>query len=363
MRHALLRTGANDPPLTSRVLGVFYLSGALLVVLSVLLPHPAGANLVGLLAIAGTAVVVGSASVMWAKHARMWTVQTVLAAGTGLICLCVYFAGVAAGIYSAMFVWVVLVAASFFSGRALTAHVAWILLSWGLTLAMVEEPSGFSGVTRWALGGLVLAVAAAVMSEIVVGRRATEAELRTEAEERERLQRELEHLAHHDPLTGLANRRLFEAELARELARAKRRDTPLCLVALDLDEFKEYNDEHGHVAGDRLLQLTASAWADGLRAADLIARFGGDEFVALLPDCPAAEAELVARRLSHGIPLGCTCSTGIASWDGRESAEELIARADRAMYEAKKKVIATNVRRTRPKMRATETLDADTRAI
>jgi len=136
MSHALkglLRTGASDPVATSRVLGVFYLAGSVLVAASLVLPHTEGATVAGLVAIGCAAAVVGSGSVLMAKHARMWTVQTVLAAGTVLICLCVYFAGVATGVYSFMFVWVVLVAASFFSQRAVAAHLIWILLTWGLT--------------------------------------------------------------------------------------------------------------------------------------------------------------------------------------------------------------------------------------
>lgn len=323
-----LRSGARDPAMTSRVLGVFYLAGALLVLLSVMLPNPEGADEVGLFGIAGLAVLVGSASLIWAKHARTWTVHAVLAAGTGLISLCVYFSGVAAGIYSAMFVWVVLVAGSFFGTRAVAGHVGWVVISWGLVLALVEEPSGFSPITRWLLGSLVFGVAAAVMSEIVAGRKLTEEELR-------KAQGELEALAHHDPLTGLANLRLFEIEGEREMARAKRQDWPLCLITLDLDDFKAYNDEHGHVAGDRLLKSAASAWAETMRAEDLLARMGGDEFAALLPNCPFTEAEQVVERLCAATPLGQGCSTGIACWDGQESAEQWRERADRGMYEAK----------------------------
>ena len=202
-------------------------------------------------------------------------------------------------------------------------------MGWGVTLVSVTETSGFSAFTRWSLGGLVLVVSAVVMSELVAGRRATESE-------RERLQLELEHLAHHDPLTGLANRRLFEKELDRELSRAVRQGQPLSLVALDLDGFKDYNDAHGHVAGDRQLKAVAAAWSEALRSEDLLARLGGDEFVALLPDCPAGEAERIADRLSQLTPSDASCSTGVAVWDGEESAEELLARADRAMYRKKK---------------------------
>lgn len=323
-----LRTGARDAALVSRVLGVLFLAGALFIAFSVLLPHPKEADARALLGLSGLAAIVGGANLIWAKRAQTKTVHAVLAAGTGLISLCVYFSAVASGIYSAMFIWIVLVAASFFPRRAVAAHVGWILISWGLTHALVREPSGFSVITRWALGSFALVVAAAVMSEIVQGRKSTEEQLR-------KVQAELAHLANHDALTGIANRRPFEKGLERELARAKRHGTPLAVIALDLDKFKEYNDEHGHAAGDRLLQNATSEWVRVLRAEDLIARLGGDEFVALLPDCPPAEAERVAQRLCSDLPLNCTCSTGIAYWDGHESAEELLARADTALYETK----------------------------
>jgi diguanylate cyclase (GGDEF)-like protein len=327
LRHSL-RTGTRDTVLASRVLGVLYLAGGLFVAFSVLLPHPEEADARALLGIAGLAGAVGGASLFWAKRAHVGIVHGVLAAGTGLVSLCIYFSGVAAGIYSAMFVWVVLLAVSFFVRSAVVAHVGWILISWGLALALVEERTGFSVFTRWALGGFVLVVAATVMSEIERGRRSTEEQLR-------RAQEELEHLANHDPLTGVANRRLFETGLARELARAKRHGTPLAVVVLDLDNFKEYNDEYGHAAGDQLLQTATSGWARVLRAEDLIARLGGDEFVALLPDCPPTEAEQAAERLCGALPRDSTCCTGVACWDGHETAEELLARADVGLYEAK----------------------------
>jgi len=329
IKESLFRTGADDVPQMSRVLGVLYFSGGVLVFLSLVLPHPEGAFVPGLVGIIGIGVVGGTIGIVGARHARAWMVHGVLAAGTFFICLADYFAGVGAGVYSAMFVWVVLMAASFFSRQALIAQVVWILVCWALTLIALDgSTTGFSSMTRWVLGSLVLIVAACVMSEIVAGRRSTEAD-------RQRLQRELVHMAHHDALTGVANRRLFEQELSRELARAKRNGTSLCLLALDLDHFKVYNDQRGHVAGDRLLKATASAWSEVLRSADLLARVGGDEFVALLPDCMPEEAVQVAQRLTGSVPLGQTSSTGIACWDGRESAESLLGRADKYMYAGK----------------------------
>jgi diguanylate cyclase (GGDEF)-like protein len=178
-------------------------------------------------------------------------------------------------------------------------------------------------------------VAATVMGQIAAGRRGTEARLRREIAAKEHLQRELEHLAHHDPLTGLPNRRRLEQELARELIRSGRQDSPLCVVALDLDDLKAFNDASGHAAGDRLLRRASGAWADALRATDLIARVGGDEFVALLPGCPPEQAADLVQRLRDGYPLGHSFSAGIACWDGRETAELLLNRADASMYEAK----------------------------
>jgi diguanylate cyclase (GGDEF)-like protein len=141
--------------------------------------------------------------------------------------------------------------------------------------------------------------------------------------------------ARTDPLTGLANRRVWDEDLARELARARRHGGQLCLVMLDLDRFKAYNDRHGHPAGDHLLKSTAAAWRDTLRPTDTLARYGGEEFALLLPHTSAEDAEIAVGRLLRLVPLGQTASAGIAAWDGDEAAEALVARADAALYAAK----------------------------
>ncbi len=139
-----------------------------------------------------------------------------------------------------------------------------------------------------------------------------------------------------DPLTGLANRRAWEEELRREVARAKRTSERLALVMLDLDHFKQLNDTQGHQAGDTVLAAVAASWRSAVRTTDFLARYGGDEFAMLLPDCPAEYGEIVLERIRTAIPPGSSCSAGIAYWDGRESAEALLARADAALYEAKR---------------------------
>jgi diguanylate cyclase (GGDEF)-like protein len=145
----------------------------------------------------------------------------------------------------------------------------------------------------------------------------------------------LQATARTDPLTGLPNRRMWDEDVARELARARRHGGSLCLVMLDLDRFKAFNDHHGHQAGDRLLAATAAAWRSILRGTDTLARYGGEEFAVLLPHIDAEEAEAVVERLLAAVPLGQTASAGIAVWDGAESGERLLARADAALYDAK----------------------------
>jgi diguanylate cyclase (GGDEF)-like protein len=154
--------------------------------------------------------------------------------------------------------------------------------------------------------------------------------------ERRRMLESAAAIALTDPLTGLANRRAWEEELRREVARARRNSHRLALVMLDLDHFKQLNDTQGHQAGDTVLAEAAASWRTAVRTTDFLARYGGDEFAMLLPDCPDEYGQTVLERIRTAIPPGCSCSAGIAYWDGQESAEDLLARADAALYEAKR---------------------------
>jgi len=142
--------------------------------------------------------------------------------------------------------------------------------------------------------------------------------------------------ARMDPLTSLPNRRGWDESLTRELSRARREKTPLCVSVLDLDHFKDFNDAHGHQAGDRLLRGAASAWKLALRQSDMIARYGGEEFAVLLPVCGLDEAMTVIERLREVTPEDETVSAGVAEWNGYETAEAMIDRADLALYNAKR---------------------------
>jgi diguanylate cyclase (GGDEF)-like protein len=164
-----------------------------------------------------------------------------------------------------------------------------------------------------------------------------ETEQRRLDDERDQLIAELRDLSMTDELTSLPNRRRWRQELERELARARRQATVLALVMLDLDHFKEFNDTHGHVAGDDLLRRLAAAWSVPLRASDMLARYGGDEFAVMLPNCPADRACAVIERIRAATPEGLGVSAGLTTSDGSDSAEDLILRADAALYEAKER--------------------------
>jgi diguanylate cyclase (GGDEF)-like protein len=163
---------------------------------------------------------------------------------------------------------------------------------------------------------------------------------------------QLEQLALHDPLTGLANRRKFVERFAYEMARADRIRTPPSLLMIDIDHFKAINDQHGHLAGDACLRALAALLAESVRAVDLVARFGGEEFVVLLPETSVAQSLIAAERMRSKVqaqpvgigdgapPVAVTISVGAASAAGAAGAaptlDEILARADEAVYRAKR---------------------------
>ena len=181
---------------------------------------------------------------------------------------------------------------------------------------------------KWALihGAFVLAASVAYLVNWRLSERP--------AVEISRLVSRLEGLARTDPLTGVPNRRVWEEELPRELERARRMGTGLCLAMIDLDDFKSYNDRFGHQADDLVLKEAASAWRAEVRSTDLLARYGGEEFVLLLPACALEDAVRIVERLRFVTPL-VTCSVGLACWDFQEAGSDLVERADQALYKAK----------------------------
>jgi diguanylate cyclase (GGDEF)-like protein/PAS domain S-box-containing protein len=165
--------------------------------------------------------------------------------------------------------------------------------------------------------------------------------------ERKLMEAKLEHLAIHDPLTGLYNRGELERRLQDEMQRAERYHRPLSLFMLDIDWFKHINDSYGHMAGDEVLRSLAELLMVEVRTQDYVSRYGGEEFVIILPETTPDEAVELANRLCEEV-AGCrfcingyreltvTVSIGVAGYPAHgECLESLLEAADQAMYKAK----------------------------
>lgn len=176
------------------------------------------------------------------------------------------------------------------------------------------------------------------LEEVVASTSQRLAEVRKELEQ-------VKEKANRDPLTGLANRRALDEEVARRCSEWQRRDTPLSFLMVDVDHFKRLNDTYGHQFGDDILQFIADKLAKATREMDLVARYGGEEFAVVLPSTPLDEAKMAASRLLSAIraqpfsyenkPVNVTISVGFAQARGGDDATTLIRRADGALYAAK----------------------------
>jgi len=427
----------------ARVAGALLVAGAALVAISLLLPHPEGADEVALILTALAMALTGAIVWLFAGKVPGPAVHLILAGVVAVTGLLIYESGIAVGQYGTIYVWTILVASIFFPRRVAAVHLGWLLTSYGFVLLLVENTAGYSPLTRWLFSTISLTVVMMLITGIVARRaRADErarhffdlsrdmlcttnrdgyfvelndawtrhlgytldelrsvpfVELihpddreRTEAEaaglfrgaetigfenrylakdrswhwlrwsaqlspdesliyaraadvtelkqieaEREELLGQVQDLARHDSLTGLPNRRALEEQLPQAMARARRNLSPLSVAILDIDHFKDYNDSHGHLAGDEVLRACARAWDSALRGEDTIVRFGGEEFLVLLPDTSAEQAAEIVERLRLKTPMGQTCSAGLAVWDSVESIDDLLGRADKALYLAK----------------------------
>jgi len=192
---------------------------------------------------------------------------------------------------------------------------------------------------RVALRGLLAAVSMITLSGV--------ADAAPPAGFNERVE-QLRNAADIDLVTGVHNHRYLQERLRQEVARSSRSHSPLAVLMLDLDKFKPINDKHGHADGDRVLQNIAATIRAHVRTSDIVARYGGDEFVVLMPDTADGPAEHVARRVVSGVlqqlhelsdrsrvSVGVSAGLAVYPADGRTSAQ-LLQSADAAMYTAKR---------------------------
>lgn len=158
----------------------------------------------------------------------------------------------------------------------------------------------------------------------------------------------LKEMVHKDGLTGLYNFRYLRERLEEEVVRARRHRRNFCLIMIDMDNLKQVNDTYGHQMGNKVIREISNTIRNSVRTIDIVARFGGDEFVVLLPDTDSGSALIIAERISHNIKnlyflcpgskngINVTISAGVVSFDDKEkSADELMHMADMLLYQAK----------------------------
>lgn len=287
-------------------------SGATLVAVSLAVEHNPSTHLSLALASLVVAYSVTAALIVFPNLVPVSMFPYLTALGTVLITVIAYADGSVGNAFSLLYVWVALYSFYFYGLR--TALLETVLVSAAAAAGPFFRTGTAAPFSLWLLTTGTSVVGGLAIRQLVM---------------------QVRRLANRDELTGLYTRRRLQEELVRDLRRAERSGETLSLLMIDLDNFKEFNDYGGHLEGDRHLREAARRWTEELRAADLLARFGGEEFIVLMPSCSLEEAVLVADRLRGLTPNGQTASAGAVSWDGSEDALGLIARADSALYRAK----------------------------
>jgi diguanylate cyclase (GGDEF)-like protein/putative nucleotidyltransferase with HDIG domain len=331
-------TGVAHAELMMRSLaGLFAIGAALLLLALVLGDHPQETTtLTAAAASAATAVLLFTAR----RGLPSWSALLFLSCGSLLIEWVVLRSGESATTYTVFYFWIAIYAFQYLPVWQGFLQLAFVFLSYAIVLGLLEDPTSPQAL-RWALTTVALVVAGAMIGVL--------------RHRNMRLISALAESARVDGLTGLLNRRGFEERFAQELARAKRSGERFSVVIGDLDAFKAVNDGFGHQAGDRALEAVGRCLSEGKRVSDEVARIGGEEFAALLPDTDEHGAYLFADRLRARVADACrplpgelTISLGVATFPqhGHEG-DSLVRAADQALYMAKRlgrdRVVVYNV--------------------
>lgn len=247
----------------------------------------------------------------YGERLPIWLVHGLVVSSVAMICLGSWSARTSPTAVAsiAFLVWIGLFVGSFFPLHQAALHLAWV----GVCLSVLLSENGDAASAAVGVMTFGIVLAATVASYF--------------------LSSALARVAGTDSLTGLPNRQFLDANLEREIARCERQSAPLAVGIVDLDFFKSINDSRGHLAGDAQLVALAQRWRSQLRRIDLMARYGGDEFVLAFPNCDLHQAVGTLERLRNlDSP---ECSVGVAEWVPGDSRESLLSRADRALYDAK----------------------------
>ncbi len=301
----------------NRVAATLEATGALAIASVLPLRHWPGASLVTLLVGIGVAVTMAALRVAIGERLPRWSLQIDVGLGNLLVSV-VAAAGATEHVDLAnLYLLVALFAVLYLPLRGALANLGAAGVAYAVVLGVGARPAE-PPIVAW----LSVFGTAAVLSAVVLG-----------------LVSVLRSTARTDPLTGVANRRMWDERLEEEMERSARSGAALSVVVLDLDGFKAVNDAGGHEAGDRLLQELARAWQAAVRGGgDFLARLGGDEFGLLAPAADEIAVHGLARRLAETMPDGVvSASVGVATWDRVEGSSDLVRRADRAMYQAKRR--------------------------
>jgi diguanylate cyclase (GGDEF)-like protein len=311
LRSLARRIVASRPPIAWSLALLFLFKG--FVCLAVIAFPLSSVEPLKLVAVAGVLAVAGASGVwLFARRIPMVGFELLAACGSLVTSGIVAHAATDGGMMVTAFAypWIAIYSAHFFPRRAVIAQGLLITVGFGVGLLL-------SGLSHVGIYWLIVTVTIWSIC-LVLGR----------------LSESLRRQADTDLLTGLLNRNGFLAAANREHAIAQRSGNPLTLALLDLDGFKQINDQRGHVAGDRVLADLGCAWCERLRTGDILARHGGDEFVLLLPATSPESAIAVLDRLRvEELPV--TWSVGIGEWLPGESLAECIARADSDLYSVK----------------------------